>query len=282
MMRKLFQRAHGFAMIEAVIAMGIVGLASLALLSVTFGMSSQARLSKDVINARLAAEQIAERVSLYGCGIQTGAEASDVIVAVNTRCITALSLSAGSVILGDVSPSVTRKNVVYSATVRNTWLPGSGADGLSAVTCTDLQTPTSPATFATMTPNVIKRVITVSWKFGSADSSASDKSYSLTKFESVPPDAAAYSSTFGRLIVTGMTSAQAVDLQAINNTTYKLRRYATVFSGDSAGTSGCAWFAYLPAGSYKAAKSTASAFGGSSNITITNGATTQIAYSALP
>jgi hypothetical protein len=103
----------------------------------------------------------------------------------------------------------------------------------------------------------------------------------LTKYESVPPDAAAYSTGFGRLIVTSMTATQAVDLQAINNTSYKLRRYATIFSGDTAGTAGCAWFAYLPAGSYKAAKLNAS-FGGSSNITITNGATTQIAYSALP
>jgi hypothetical protein len=78
-----------------------------------------------------------------------------------------------------------------------------------------------------------------------------------------------------------MTATQAVDLQAINNTSYKLRRYATIFSGDTAGTAGCAWFAYLPTGSYKAAKLNAS-FGGSSNISITNGATTQIAYSALP
>ena len=280
MRRKQLRSDHGFAMIEAVIAMGLVGLASLGLLTVTFAMSSQARLSKDAINARLAAEQIAENASVYGCGLQTGAEVSSVIVATTTRCNTALGLGSG-VILGDVSTSVTRKTVVYSATIRNSWLPGPGADGLSAVTCANLQTPTSPATFATMTPNAIKRVTTVTWKFGSADSSSADKSYTLTKFESVPPDAAAYSTTFGRLIVTGMTSAQAVDLQAINNTSYKLRRYATIFSGDTAGTSGCAWFAYLPAGSYKAAKLGA-AFGGSSNITITNGATTQIAYSALP
>ena len=79
-----------------------------------------------------------------------------------------------------------------------------------------------------------------------------------------------------------MTASQAVDLQAINNTSYKLRRYATIFSGDTSGTAGCAWFAYLPAGSYTAAKSTASVFGAPPNITITNGATTQIAYSALP
>ena len=281
MRRKQLRSEHGFAMIEAVIAMGIVGLASLALLSVTFAMSSQARLSKDAINARLAAEQIAERASVYGCGLQTGAEVSSVIVAAKTRCNTALELGDG-VILGDVSTSVTRKNVVYSATFRNSWLPGPGADALSAVTCTNLQSPTSPATFATMTPTAIKRITTVTWKFGIADGSTTDKSYILTKYESVPPDAAAYSTSFGRLIVTGMTAAQAVDLQAINNTSYKLRRYATIFSGDTAGTAGCAWFAYLPAGSYKAAKSTASAFGGSSNITITNGATTQIAYSALP
>ena len=268
-------------MIEAVIAMGLVGLASLALLTVTFAMSSQARLSKDAINARLAAEQIAENASVYGCGLQTGAEVSSVIVATKTRCNTALGLGSGNVILGDVSTSVTRKNVVYSATLRNSWLPGPGADGLSAVTCTNLQSPTSPATFATMTPTAIKRITTVTWKFGIADGSTTDKSYSLTKYESVPPDAAAYSTSFGRLIVTGMTATQAVDLQAINNTSYKLRRYATIFSGDTAGTAGCAWFAYLPTGSYKAAKLNAS-FGGSPNITITNGATTQIAYSALP
>ena len=281
MRRKQLRSDHGFAMIEAVIAMGLVGLASLGLLTVTFAMSSQARLSKDAINARLAAEQISESATVHGCGLQTGGEVSSVIVAAKTRCNTALGLDSGNVILGDVSTSVTRKTVVYSATIRNSWLPGPGADGLSAVTCANLQTPTSPATFATMTPNAIKRVTTVTWKFGSADSSSADKSYTLTKFESVPPDAAAYSTTFGRLIVTGMTSAQAVDLQAINNTSYKLRRYATIFSGDTAGTSGCAWFAYMPAGSYKAAKLGA-AFGGSSNITITNGATTQIAYSALP
>ena len=79
-----------------------------------------------------------------------------------------------------------------------------------------------------------------------------------------------------------MTATQAVDLQAINNTSYKLRRYATIFSGDTSGTAGCAWFAYLPAGSYTAAKSTASVFGAPPNITITNGTTTQIAYNALP
>ena len=281
MRRKQLRSEHGFAMIEAVMAIGIVGLASLALLSVTFAMSSQARLSKDAINARLAAEQIAESASVYGCGLQTGAEVSSVIVAAKTRCNTALLLNDANVILGDVSTSVTRKNVVYSATFRNSWLPGPGADALSAVTCTNLQSPTSPATFATMTPTAIKRITTVTWKFGIADGSTTDKSYVLTKYESVPPDAAAYSTSFGRLIVTGMTAAQAVDLQAINNTLYKLRRYATVFSGDTAGTSGCAWFAYLPAGSYKAAKLDAS-FGVSSNITITNGATTQIAYSALP
>jgi len=279
-MRRQPRSEHGFAMIEAVIAMGIVGLASIALLTVTFAMSSQARLSKDAINARLATEQIAENASVYGCGLQTGAEVSTVIVAAKTRCNTALGLGS-AVILGDVAASVTRKNVAYTVEIRNTWLPGPGADGLTAVTCTNLQTPTSPATFATMTPNAIKRVTTVTWKFGIASGSTTDKSYSLTKYESVPPDAAAYSTSFGRLIVTGMTAAQAVDLQAINNTSYKLRRYATIFSGDTAGTAGCAWFAYLPAGSYKAAKLNAS-FGGSSNITITNGATTQIAYSELP
>ena len=55
MRRKQLRSDHGFAMIEAVIAMGLVGLASLGLLTVTFAMSSQARLSKDAINARLAA-----------------------------------------------------------------------------------------------------------------------------------------------------------------------------------------------------------------------------------
>ena len=113
MRRKQLRSEHGFAMIEAVMAIGIVGLASLALLSVTFAMSSQARLSKDAINARLAAEQIAERASVYGCGLQTGAEVSSVIVAAKTRCNTALELGDG-VILGDVSTSVTRKNVVYN------------------------------------------------------------------------------------------------------------------------------------------------------------------------
>ena len=191
MRRKQLRSDHGFAMIEAVIAMGLVGLASLGLLTVTFAMSSQARLSKDAINARLAAEQISESATVHGCGLQTGGEVSSVIVAAKTRCNTALGLDSGNVILGDVSTSVTRKTVVYSATIRNSWLPGPGADGLSAVTCANLQTPTSPATFATMTPNATKRVTTVTWKFGSADSSSADKSYTLTKFESVPPDAAA-------------------------------------------------------------------------------------------
>lgn len=269
-------------MIEAVIAMGLLSLASVGLLTLTFEMSAQARLSKDSINARLAAEQINEQASIHGCGFQTGAENSSVVVAANTRCTTALGLANDNV-LGDVDTSLTRKNVSYSVKIRNTWLPGTAADGLAAVTCANLQTPTAPATFTTTTPNAFKRVVTVTWKFGSAENidATTSKSTSLTKFEAVPPDATSYDTRFGRLIVTGMTSAQAVDLQAINNTSYKLRRYANIFSGDTAGTSGCAWFAYLPAGSYKAAKINAS-FGASSNITITNGATTQIAFSALP
>jgi len=254
---------NGFALLEAVLAIGLVGLVSIGLLNVSVAMSAQARSSRDVMMSRLVAEQIGQRATAHGCGLHTGAEAATVIASTVLRCNTAMGITG--VLFGDIATSITRKEQAYVARLRTHWLPSTDADNSAAVSC---------ATLATMEPHAIQRDVILTWTSGDA----AGNTYTLSQVESQPVDASSTTNNFGALLITGMSTTQAVDLQAPLNTTYRLRRFATMLPSTTT-TNGCAWFPFLPAGSY-----VVSGAGESNTCTavVVSATTTSLAFSALP
>jgi len=259
---RMCKSQNGFALLEAVLAIALVGLVSVGLLNVSAAMSAQSRSSRDVMLSRLVAEQVGQRALAHGCGLQTGAEAAAIIASTVLRCNTALDTTG--VLFGDIATSITRKQVAYVVSLRNHWLPSSDADNSAAVAC---------ATLATMEPHAIQRDVTVTWTSGD-----SDNTYTLTQVESLPVDASSVTNTFGALLITDMTTTQAVDLQAPESTTYQLRRFGTMLPSTTT-TAGCAWFPYLPAGSY-----VVSGAGETNTCTavVVAATTTTLSFSALP
>lgn len=254
---------NGFALLEAVLAIGLVGLVSIGLLNVSVAMSAQARSSRDVMLSRLVAEQVGQRATAHGCGLHTGAEAATVIASTVSRCNTAVGTTG--VLFGDIATAITRKQQAYVASLRNHWLPSSDADNSAAVTC---------ATLATMEPHAIQRDVIVTWTSGDA----AQNTYTLSQVESQPVDASSVTNNFGAILITDMSTTQAVDLQAPLNTTYRLRRFATMLPSTTT-TAGCAWFPFLPAGSYVVSGA------GQSNtctVVVVAATTTSLAFSALP
>jgi len=254
---------NGFAMLEAVLAIGLVGLVSIGLLSVSGAMSAQSTSSRDVMMSRLVAEQVGQRATAHGCGLHTGAEEATVIASTVLRCNTAMGITG--VLFGDIATSITRKQQTYVASLRTHWLPSADADNSASVSC---------ASLATMEPHSIQRDVILTWTGGDA----SDNTYTLSQVESQPADASSTTNNFGAILVTGMSSTDAVDMQAPLNTTYRLRRFATMLPSTTT-TNGCAWIPFLPAGSYVVSGA------GDSNactVVVVAATTTSLAFSALP
>ncbi|CAB4887720.1 unannotated protein [freshwater metagenome] len=243
---------RGLAMIEAAIAVALASLASLALLSVSVAMTSQARSARDGSTARSVAAQLAEQATAHGCGLQTGAEPSSVLIAAVTSCATALKTS-DAILLGDVSMPVVRNGLTYTATISNRWLR-SGDGTADAATCADL---------VGSEPVAMQRTVTVTWQSGSGTTN----SFAQSQVEALPVDAAAFQSGRGGLLVTGIPAGAAVDLQTPLEPTLRVRRY-----GDR---SGCAWFPYLSPADYAVSAAGTSAF---VTTTVVEAATTSITY----
>lgn len=260
--RKRAQADSGFAMLEAVLAIGLVGIVSVGLLGVSVALSSQSRASRDVILTRQIAEQVTERSVAHGCGLQSGVEAATIIVSVVARCNSALGISSG-ILLGDVATAINRKSVDYVVAIRYRWLPGSEADDATSVSCSQL---------ATMTPHALQRDVNITWLSASGD----DNTHSFSQVEAVPVDSVAFSGG-GALLVTGMATGNSVDMQIPTDTRYRLRRFASVLDDDE--QNGCAWFPYLSPGTYEIA---GAGIAQSCSIVVSNGATTQIVFGSLP
>jgi hypothetical protein len=254
---------NGFAMLEAVLAIGLVGLVSIGLLSVSGAMTSQSTSSRDVMMSRLVAEQIGQRATAHGCGLHTGAEAATVIASTVLRCNTAMGITG--VLFGDIATSITRKQQTYVASLRTHWLPSTDADNSASVTC---------ASLATMEPHALQRDVNVAW----TSSESAQNTYTLSQVEAQPVDASSAANNLGALLVTNMSSADAVDLQAPLNTSYRLRRFGSMLPSTTT-TNGCAWFPFLPAGSYVVSGA------GESNtctVVVVAATTTSLAFNALP
>jgi type II secretory pathway pseudopilin PulG len=261
-LRKRAQGESGFAMLEAILAIGLVGIVSVGLLSVSIAMSSQSKSSRDVILTRQIAEQLAERSAAHGCGLQSGSEVASVIGSVVTRCNEALDIASG-VLLGDVATSIDRKSVNYVVAMRYRWLPGSEADKDTSVACGQL---------ATMTPHAVQRDVKITWISASGD----DNAYSFSQVEAVPVDSVAFTGG-GALLITGMANSNSVDMQIPTDASYRLRRFASFMGSDE--INGCAWFPYLSPGTYQIA---GAGIAQSCSVAISNGMTTSVAFSALP
>jgi type II secretory pathway pseudopilin PulG len=259
--RKRAQADSGFAMIEAVLAIGLVGVVSVGLLGVSVALSSQSRASRDVIFTRQIAEQVTERSIAHGCGLQSGVEDASIIALVVTRCNEALDISSG-MLLGDLATTIERKTVNYAVALRHRWLPGSSADNDPVVSCADL---------SGYTPHAVQREVIVS----RLPASSNDNTYSFSQVEAVPVDSAAFSGG-GALLVTDIPSGTSVEMIIPTDPTYRLRRFASVMSGD---VDGCAWFPFLPPGNYEIARTGIVA---SCPRAVTGSATTSISFDLLP
>jgi len=237
-LRKRANSELGYATIEAILAIGVVGLVSVGLLGVSVALSTQSQLSRDSILTRQIAEEIAERSSAHGCGLQSGSEIASVISSLVSRCNKALDIEDG-ITLGDVSTSISRKKVTYQATIKYRWLPGSRADREPSVSCSDL---------ASMVPDAVQRNVTITW-LGNKETV---NRYTLSQVEALPVDSSGFTSG-GALLVTGMATGDVVNLQIPAATGINLSRSVSFMGGDL--QNGCAWFPYLSPGNYRIARS---------------------------
>jgi type II secretory pathway pseudopilin PulG len=233
-------RDRGAALIEAVFAVALVGVTAAALASVATAVLTQSRLSASSTATREIATQIAEQESALGCGLLTGAEPADILALAMSRCD--LDPATERVVLGDLDRTVTRGADSYLVNLRYHWLPDPDLEVrlTTAVTCENL---------ADGEPAAIAREVIVTALNAGPDStiSANATPYRLTQIESVPPDAAAYISGQGGVLVTGMGVNDAVDLRRVTDpeTTIAIRRYGITIGADT-----CAWFPYLAPGDY--------------------------------
>ncbi len=233
-------RDRGAALIESVFAVALVGVTAAALATVATAVLIQSRLSASSTATREIATQIAEQESALGCGLLTGAEPREILALAVTRCD--LDPSSARVVLGDMERTVTRGADSYEVKLRYHWLPDPDLE-------VRLTTPLTCANLAEGEPAAIARSVTVTALNAGPDSSVSAEAtpYRLTQSESVPPDAAAYVSGQGGVLVTGMGPNDAIDLRRVTvpATTTAIRRY-----GITIGAGTCAWFPYLKPGDY--------------------------------
>lgn len=236
-------RAHGdrgAALIESVFAVALVGVTAAALATVATAVLAQGRLTTTSTATREIATQIAEQESALGCGLLTGAEPAEILALAMARCD--LDPATERVVLGDMEHNVTRGALSYEVKLRYRWMPDPDFE-------VTLITPLTCATLADGEPAAITREVTVTALNAGPDSSISADAapYRLTQIESVPPDAAAYISGQGGVLITGMGANDAIDLRRVTDpeTTTAIRRYGTTIGADT-----CAWFPYLASGDY--------------------------------
>jgi len=258
---KRAQADSGFAMIEAVLAIGLVGVVSVGLLGVSVALSSQSRASRDVIFTRQIADQVTERSIAHGCGLQSGVEDASIIALVVARCNEALDISSG-MLLGDLATTIERKSVNYAVALRYRWLPGSSADNEAVVSCADL---------SGYTPHAVQREVIVS----RLPTSGNDNTYSFSQVEAAPADSAAFSGG-GALLVTDIPIGTSVEMKIPTDTSYRLRRFASVMSGD---VKGCAWFPFLSPGEYEI---TGAGIIESCSVVVSSSGTALISFDSLP
>lgn len=231
---------RGAALIESVFAIALVGVTAAALATVATAVLAQGRLTTTSTATREIATQIAEQESALGCGLLTGAEPQEILALAVTRCD--LDPSSARVVLGDMDRIVTRGTVSYEVTLRYRLLPDPDLE-------VTLTTPLTCRLLAEGEPAAITREVTVTELDDGPDSTASAGAtpYRLTQIESVPPDAAAYVSGQGGILITGLGVNDAIDLRRVTDpeTTTAMRRYGTTIGADT-----CAWFAYLAPGDY--------------------------------
>lgn len=262
-------RDRGAALIESVFAVALVGMTAAALATVTTAVLTQSRLSASSTATREIATQIAEQESALGCGLLTGAEPREILTLAVTRCD--LDPDTERVVLGDMERTVTRSADSYEVKLRYHWLPDPGLE-------VRLTTPLTCANLADGEPAAIAREVTVTALNAGPDSSVSADAtpYRLTQIESVPPDAAAYVSGYGGVLVTNMGPNDAIDLRRVTvpETTTAIRRY-----GITIGAGTCAWFPYLIPGDYVLGRLNGDS---SSAITVLPGQTRVIDFSEIP
>lgn len=255
-------RDRGGALIEAVVAVALVGVISAALATVASSMLTQTRLAASSTATREIATRFAEQESALGCGLLTGAEPPEILALAVTRC--ELATTSALVVLGDLDRVVTRGGRSYQVNLRYSWLPDPDLTS-GALTC---------ALLATGEPAAIGREVNVTPLDTGPESvvSLSAATYRLRQIESVPPDAAAYVSGQGGILVTGLGAEDAVDIRRSTDpaTTTAIRRFGTTIGGDT-----CAWFPYLPPGQYLLGKLNGTT---SDAITVVAGATRMIEF----
>ncbi len=230
-------------MIEAVVAIALIGVTAAALATVATSVLAQSRLTTSITATREIATQIAEQETALGCGLLTGAEPAEILSLAASRCNLENPADLPAlVVLGDKDRTFTRGSLTYAVQLRYQWLPDPDqmTGGGPPLTC---------AALATGEPAAISREVKVTPLGAGPDSTISVEAatYRLWQVESVPPDAAAYVSGQGGILVTGLEPNDAIDIRRLTDpeTTVAIRRYGITIGADT-----CAWFPYLVPGPY--------------------------------
>jgi hypothetical protein len=243
-------RDRGAALLEAVFAVALVGITAAALATVATALLTQARVSSTTAMAREIALSVAEQETALGCGMLTGAESAEILRLAQERCG---SLSPPApVVLGDSDREILRNGQRYQVSLRYQWLPDPDLN---------MQDPPVPATcsnLATGEPAAIAREVLVTPIIGSSavvslEENSTGRTHLLWQVEAVPPDAAAYASDQGALLVDGVAPAEAIDIRRVTDegtiAGVAIRRHGREFTQDSTVTT-CVWFPYLAPGRY--------------------------------
>jgi hypothetical protein len=245
-------RDRGAALLEAVFAVALVGITAAALATVASALLAQARVASTNAMAREIALSVAEQETALGCGMLTGAEPDEVLRLAQERCG---SLSPPApVVLGDSDREIVRNGQRYQVILRYQWLPDPDLN---------IQDPPVPATCSNLAagePAAIAREVLVTpitttgtTEAVSLGRDATGRTHQLWQVESVPPDAAAYASDQGALLINGVAPADAIDIRRVTDegtiAGVAIRRYGREFTSGSAVTA-CVWFPYLAPGQY--------------------------------
>jgi len=238
-----------------------------ALATVATAVIAQSRLTTSTTATREIATQVAEQESALGCGLLTGAEPPEILALAVARCD--LTVTTSAVVLGDRDRTVTRDALTYQVSLRYHWLPDPDLEVTltSALTC---------AALATGEPAAIAREVSVTPLNTGPDADPTvgenANTYQLWQVESVPPDAAAFVSGLGGLLITGLGPNDAIDIRRSSDpdTTVAIRRFGITIGADT-----CSWFPYLTPGDYVLGRLNGEQ---SSAITVVPGATRVISY----
>jgi hypothetical protein len=247
----------GFGLLEVAIG---VALLALVVSTTTYVFSST---SKSIQNARVrtVAQRLAvaamENADSFQCGMWVGDAASEPAALLNnaqTICntIDGAVPPVGTRMLGDAQfvPTEAGEGVnednFYRVTVENRWVTEVGntpvpASGSGSV-CSN------PVGFATAMPTGLQRTVSVETRNNSNGKTtdragvarAGQRTFTLSQFVSLPPDAPIYSDQTrkGVVVKNGLTTQQTLGLRITGSSYVDFRSIAP---GE------CAWFAFLPA-----------------------------------